>query len=154
MIDIAWEETVSAGRDIITQGDEDADIQKSRENQRTRKQEQKEREKAEDAETSRFLQEWCKVLDRQEQEEVELKSQANRKLSQEHKKMVEIARRKGESDKSLEGEVALKAKRAIEADTIEFHSYAENCIRDYSAEGKNVIPLIKELREFRKRVLE
>jgi len=48
----------------------------------------------------------------------------------------------------------LKAKRAIEADTIEFHSYAENCIRDYSAEGKNVIPLIKELREFRKRVLE
>merc|ERR1719506_155797 len=151
MIDIAWEETVSAGRDIITQGDEDADIQKSRENQRTRKQEQKEREKAEDAETSRFLQEWCKVLDRQEQEEVELKSQANRKLSMEHKKMVEIQRRKKEQDKVAESEVGVRAKKAIEADTIEFHAYAESCIRDYASEGKNVIPLIKELREFRKK---
>jgi len=130
------------------------DIQKSRAQQIARKQAQREQEKAEDAETAKFLQEWCKVLDRQEQEEVELKNHANRKLSQEHKKMVEIARRKVESDKSQEGEVALKARRAIEADTIEFHSYAENCIRDYSAEGKNVIPLIKELREFRKRVLE
>merc|ERR1719261_464811 len=132
----------------------EADIQKSRAQQIARKVSEREREKSEDAETAKFLQEWCKVLDRQEQEEVELKNQANRKLSQEHRKMVEISRRKQESDKSMEGEVSLKAKRAIEADTIEFHSYAENCIRDYSAEGKNVIPLIKELREFRKRVLE
>merc|ERR1719313_2888111 len=132
----------------------EADIQKSRVQQIARKQAEREREKAEDAETAKFLHEWCKVLDRQEQEEVELKNQANRKLSLEHKKSVEIARRRVEADKSQEAEVALKAKRAIEADTIEFHSYAENCIRDYSAEGKNVIPLIKELREFRKRVLE
>jgi len=132
----------------------EADIQKSRRQQIARKQAEREREKSEDAETAKFLQEWCKVLDRQEQEEVELKSSANRKLSQEHKKNVEIARLKKEQDKSLENEVALKAKRAIEADTIEFHSYAENCIRDYSNEGKNVIPLIKELREFRKKVIE
>jgi len=130
------------------------DIQKSRVAQIQRKQSEREQSKSEDAETAKFLQEWCKVLDRQEQEEVELKSHANRKLSCEHKKMVEIARRKVEADKGQEGEVSQKAKRAIEADTIEFHSYAENCIRDYSSEGKNVIPLIKELREFRKRVLE
>jgi len=130
------------------------DIQKSRQQQISRKQSEREREKSEDAETAQFLQQWCKVLDRQEQEEVELKSHANRKLSLEHRKMVEIARRKKEQDKGQEGEVSLKAKRAIEADTIEFHSYAENCIRDYATEGKNVIPLIKELREFRKRVLE
>jgi len=132
----------------------EGDIQKSRVQQIQRKQSERERDKSEDAETAKFLQEWCKVLDRQEQEEVELKSHANRKLSQEHRKMVEIQRRKVEMDKSQEGEVSMKAKRAIEADTIEFHSYAENCIRDYSSEGKNVIPLIKELREFRKRVLE
>jgi len=132
----------------------EADIQKSRVQQIKRKQDEREQMKGEDAETAKFLTEWCKVLDRQEQEEVELKNQANRKLSQEHKKMVEIGRRTLETDKSLEAEVSLKAKRAIEADTIEFHSYAENCIRDYSSEGKNVIPLIKELREFRKKVLE
>jgi len=132
----------------------ETDIQKSRVQQIQRKQAERERDKSEDAETAKFLSEWCKVLDRQEQEEVELKNQANRKLSLEHKKMVEVGRRRVETDKAQESEVSLKAKRAIEADTIEFHSYAENCIRDYSSEGKNVIPLIKELREFRKRVLE
>merc|ERR1719313_2160556 len=86
------------------------DIQKSRVAQIQRKQAEREREKSEDAETAKFLQEWCKVLDRQEQEEVELKNHANRKLSLEHKKMVEINRRKGETDKSLEAEVSLKAK--------------------------------------------
>merc|ERR1719326_381920 len=79
------------------------DIQKSRAQQIARKQAQREQEKAEDAETAKFLQEWCKVLDRQEQEEVELKNQANRKLAGEHKKMVEIQRRRKETDKDLEG---------------------------------------------------
>merc|ERR1719454_2551675 len=87
------------------------DIQKSRVQQIARKQAEREREKSEDAETAKFLHEWCKVLDRQEQEEVELKNQANRKLSLEHKKTVEIARRKGETDKLQEGEVAMRAKR-------------------------------------------
>jgi len=131
-----------------------ADITKSRALQVARKTAEREREKYEDAETAKFLQDWCKVLDKQEADEIELKKDAARKLSMDHKKMTEIQRRKTEQDKIQEGEVALKAKRAIEADTIEFHSYAENIIRDYSDEGKNVIPLIKELREFRKRVLE
>lgn len=42
----------------------------------------------------------------------------------------------------------------MEADTLEFHGYAEHVIREYAEEGKNVIPLIKELRDFRKRVME
>ena len=32
--------------------------------------------------------------------------------------------------------------------------YAEEQIKGYASEGKNIIPLIKELRSFRKRVLE
>merc|ERR1719155_352285 len=88
----------------------EADIQKSRVQQIARKQAEREQQKSEDAETAKFLHEWCKVLDRQEQEEVELKNQANRKLSLEHRKMVEISRRKGEQDKGQEGEVSLKAK--------------------------------------------
>merc|ERR1719352_1847197 len=88
----------------------EADIQKSRQQQIARKQAEREREKSEDAETAKFLQEWCKVLDRQEQEEVELKNQANRKLSQEHCKTVEIARRRVEADKVGESDVAVKAK--------------------------------------------
>lgn len=132
----------------------EADIMQSRAAQLERKRAQREREKHEDVETAKFLGEWCKVLDKQEQEEVDLKNEANRKLAQEHKKQVEIQRRRREDEKTQEAGIALHAKKALEADTMEFHSYAEKCIRNYSEEGKNVIPLIKELREFRKRVLE
>jgi len=130
------------------------DIQRSRAAQIERKRAQREKDKAEDAETAKFLGEWCKVLDKQEQEEHEAKNAASRKLASEHKKMVEINRRRTEEDKRSNEGVAIHAKKAMEADTIEFHAYAEKCIRGYSDEGKNVIPLIKELREFRKKVFE
>merc|ERR1719221_2132564 len=130
------------------------DIQNSRAAQIRRKQAQRQKDKAEDVATANFLGEWCKVLDKQEQEEVELKNAASRKLAEEHKKQVEVQRRRKEEEKRQEGMVAVHAKKALEADTVEFHNYAEQCIRGYSEEGKNVIPLIKELREFRKRVLE
>jgi len=130
------------------------DIKASRIQQIDRKRSERERDKAEDNETAVFLKDWCKVLDKQEQEEYLLKADAARKLSSEHKKSVEIVRRRKEETKKQEDQVALRAKKAMEADTLEFHSYAEDCIKDFATEGKNVIPLIKELREFRKRVLE
>merc|ERR1712217_854436 len=124
------------------------DINKSRAAQIQRKAQQRTKDKAEDVETAKFLGEWCKVLDKQEQEELEMKNAANRKLAQEHKKMVEIQRRRTEDDKTGDAGVAIHAKKALESDTLEFHTYAEKCIIGYSEEGKNVIPLIKELREF------
>jgi len=132
----------------------DEDIQKSRQAQLDRKSATRAREKAEDAETAKFLAEWCKVLDKQESEENNLKDEAARKLAGEHKKMVDLQRKKKMAERHSELSVAGHAKKVMEADTLEFHGYAEKCIRDYSTEGKNVIPLIKELREFRKRVEE
>lgn len=108
----------------------------------------------EDAETARFLGEWCKVLDKQEGEEGELKKIAARKLAEEHQKMAHLSRQKKSNEKKTDEGVCLRAKKAMEADTIEFHNYAEQVIRGYCEEGKNVLPLIKELRDFRKRVLD
>lgn len=132
----------------------EGDIQKSRKAQIERKQAQRQREMAEDAETAQFLGQWCKVLDKQEQEENEAKREAAVKLSQGHMNQMGISRQKSDANKRQEEHVAVHARKAIEADTLEFHQYAEKAIRDYSAEGKNVIPLIKELRDFRKRVLQ
>jgi len=132
----------------------EADVMTNRAQQIERKLAQRQRARAEDVETARFLGEWCQVLDKQEQEENEMKRAANVKLAEEHKKQVEIARRRKEEEKKQEAMVSVHAKKALEADTIEFHTYAERCIREYSEEGKNVIPLIKELREFRKRALD
>eukprot|EP00438_Fugacium_kawagutii_P008374 Skav228130 [mRNA] locus=scaffold1220:348083:353490:+ [translate_table: standard] len=70
------------------------DIQKSRQAQIQRKQNARAKEKAEDAETAKFLAEWCKVLDKQagngtwhgrisqEQEENRLKDEAAKKLAE------------------------------------------------------------------------
>merc|ERR1719231_1494917 len=130
------------------------DIDHSRRAQIMRKSDERDREKAEERETAQFLGEWCKVLDKQEHDEQLIKRSANIKLRDEHRKQVEIHRRRTQEAKRQDDQVAVRAKKSMEADTVEFHGYAEQVIRDYAEEGKNVIPLIKELREFRKRVLE
>jgi len=135
-------------------GNWEADVMASRKAQLERKRRERERERAEDVETAHFLGEWCKVLDHQEQEEQGMKRATAKKLAAEHRKHTEVVSRRREEEKKQEAQVAIHAKKALEADTVEFHSYAEKCIRGYSEEGKNVIPLIKELRDFRKRVLE
>lgn len=130
------------------------DIFKSRNAQMARRQAQRQRDRAEDAETAKFLGEWCKVLDHQEQEEQDTKRAAAQKLQGEHLKQIAHGSSKGNMGKKQEEMVAAHARKAIEADTVEFHEYAEQAIRDYAAEGKNVIPLIKELRDFRKRAMQ
>lgn len=128
-----------------------ADIEKSRTAQIDRKRSQRERERSEDAETAEFLQEWTKVLDRQEANEVAVRKGAANALQSEHKKACEISRQKKEEDRKLGVGVKVQAKKAIEADAAEFHQYAEDMIRQYANDGKNVIPLIKDLRDARKR---
>ncbi|CAK9034292.1 unnamed protein product [Durusdinium trenchii] len=67
------------------------DIQKSRQAQIQRKQNARAKEKAEDAETAKFLAEWCKVLDKQEQEENRLKDEAAKKLAEDHSELNRMA---------------------------------------------------------------
>lgn len=49
-------------------------------------------------------------------------------------------------------------KASVEAQALQdqqeknFYSYAERCIRDWEAAGKNVKPLIIELKNYRKRI--
>lgn len=133
---------------------QNADMHKSRQQQIERRRQERERAKVDEKEAAEFGREWCKVLDKQEHEEFQLKAEANRSLAMERKAMVGIKTHKKETTKTHEEQVALRAKKAMEADTLEFHGYAEDQIRSYAQQGKNVIPLIKELREFRKRVLE
>jgi len=64
----------------------ETDILKSRVAQISRKKAEREREKSEDAETAKFLGEWCKVLDKQEEEEQEMKKVAARKLADDIRK--------------------------------------------------------------------
>lgn len=48
---------------------------------------------------------------------------------------------------------ALKSKALNEQQEKNFYSYAEKAIADWQAQGKNVKPLIMELKNYKKRVL-
>jgi hypothetical protein len=47
---------------------------------------------------------------------------------------------------------AVEAQALLDQQEKNFYSYAERCIRDWEAQGKNVKPLIIELKNYRKRI--
>merc|ERR1719389_250173 len=130
------------------------EIDTSRRMQVERKRAQTDREKAEEHELSTFWKEWCGRLDELDEQEKTQRRLAAKKLAQEQLMQKEVRKRREEEEKRRESTVAVSAQSALEADTLEFHQYAEEQIKKYATEGKNIIPLIKELRSFRKRVLE
>lgn len=89
-------------------------------------------------------------IDAREKEDQCKKYLAARKLNQEQLKQAELKRRKQEQDRLDQLEIVAIAKQAEEADALEFHAYAEKAIRQYAEEGKNVIPMIKELQARKK----
>ena len=48
---------------------------------------------------------------------------------------------------------ALKTQAPLDQQEKNFYSYAEKCIQDWQAQGKNVKPLIMELKNYKKRVV-
>merc|ERR1719375_2440917 len=128
------------------------EIDTSRRMQVERKRAQTDREKAEEHELSTFWKEWCGRLDELDEQEKTQRRLAAKKLAQEQLMQKEVRKRREEEEKRRESTVAVSAQSALEADTLEFHQYAEEQIKKYATEGKNIIPLIKELRSFRQRV--
>mmetsp|Transcript_1272 Transcript_1272/g.2822 ORF Transcript_1272/g.2822 Transcript_1272/m.2822 type:complete len:473 (+) Transcript_1272:153-1571(+) len=127
------------------------DVDKSRQQQIKRKVLQRQTEKKEEIEMSEFWGQWCKHLENEEKQEETLKFEAAKNLQAEHlKQMAQNSKRKNH-DREVELLVCEKAQQAIEMDSLEYYKYAEAMIREYAEDGKNVIPLIKELKEYRKR---
>ena len=48
---------------------------------------------------------------------------------------------------------SLHAQALLDQQEKNFYSYAERCIAEWQAQGKNVKPLILELKNYRKRIL-
>ena len=47
----------------------------------------------------------------------------------------------------------MKTQALLDQQEKNFYSYAEKCIQDWQAQGKNVKPLIMELKNYKKRVV-
>ena len=60
---------------------------------------------------------------------------------------------KTEEEYRRELDAATRANALIDQNEKEFYSYAEKCIKEWQSAGKNVVPLILELKNYKKKVV-
>ena len=66
---------------------------------------------------------------------------------------MDIKTQRVEQDYKQQLTEATKANALIDQNEKEFYSYAEKCIKEWQDSGKNVTPLILELKNYKKRVV-
>ena len=127
-------------------------IEKSRQHQIARKTQEKTQEQKEEEEFKAFWQVRMNELAEIERQEKEDQRQRAVQLQHYHKKQMDYKARKLEQEAAVEGELARQAEEVQQADTNQFNSYAEQCLKEWAAQGKNITPLILELKNYRKKV--
>ena len=88
-----------------------------------------------------------------EEQEKEEERQRAAELSNFQKGQADIKNRIAIQEFQQEQANALKTQALNDQQEKNFYSYAEKCIQDWQAQGKNVKPLIMELKNYKKRVL-
>lgn len=117
-----------------------------------KKQYQKEREKFEDKE---FLNQWNEKMKlMKEDEKLELFEIRNRSknLQNYHKYQMEIRKKKAEDDFKTDMENAYKSKLMLQNENDEFLKYAEGWIGEYYKDGKDITPLLLDLKGYKKKI--
>ena len=78
--------------------------------------------------------------------------QRNVYLSNNHKAHIEVKRQKAEEYFVKEHEDAYKTKLMLNSEQDEFLKYAEGWVRDYYNQGKDITPLILDLKNYKKKL--
>ena len=128
-------------------------IERSRQLQIGRKKAEKEASLREDAEFAAFWKQRCDELNKAEDAErmedkerhAELVAFLAKQAEDKHKNTVKQFKDKQEN--------ALKTQALLDQQEKNFYSYAEKCISEWQGQGKNVKPLIMELKNYKKRLL-
>lgn len=69
------------------------------------------------------------------------------------RKQVDDKNRKAQEDFIAEQHAALRNNALKDQQDKNFYSYAEKCIAEWSSQGKNVKPLLMELKNYKKKVV-
>lgn len=88
-----------------------------------------------------------------EEQEKEEEKHRNTEIAQFLKKQLNNKNQKAIKDFYDDQEAALKAQAMADQQEKNFYSYAEKAIAEWGAQGKNVKPLILELKGYKKRVV-
>ena len=127
-------------------------IEKSRSAQLERKRMEADKKKQEEREFSEFWKlrnEELAIADQQEKDE---NRQRQLELNAYIRKQIDDKNRKAQETFINEQHEALRNGALMDQQEKNFYSYAEKCIAEWSSQGKNVKPLIMELKNFKKRL--
>ena len=130
-----------------------AAIERSRQLQIQRKQAMKNAAKQEEKEFAQFWQVRNEELQMAEEQEREEERQRAQELSKFQKNQAEIKNKIAVQEFMQQQADALKTQALLDQQEKNFYSYAERCIEEWQTQGKNVKPLIMELKNYKKRVL-
>jgi hypothetical protein len=127
-----------------------AEIKQQREDVKRKKEEQKLKEKNEDM---KFVEEWknkMKLLEQQERDEKIAKKIRDKNLAEYQRLQLEEKKRIAKADFYKLNEDAYKIKYQLGKEDDDFIKYAEYWIREYKKQGKNINPMLLELKSYKK----
>ena len=127
-------------------------IDKSRKQQADRRAHEKFMAKEEEEQFAMFWKEKMEELSELERMEESEKRERAQQLQNFHKKQMDFKARKAEQEALIEEELAKQSLKMQEDEQLQFHSYAEKCLKEWSTQGKNITPLILELKNYKKRI--
>jgi hypothetical protein len=128
-------------------------IDKSRKQQIDRRSQEKHMAKDEEEQFAMFWKEKMTELSELERMEENEKRERAKQLQNFHKKQMDFKARKAEQEALIEEELAKQSLKMQEDEQLQFHSYAEKCLKEWSVQGKNITPLILELKNYKKRIV-
>ena len=125
-------------------------IAEQREYVKRKKEEKKIQEKKEDAE---FVDDWkrkMKQLEEDEKQEYLALRERNRNLAEYQKMQYDEKKKLALKQFEQLNEDSYKTKMMLDKENDEFLKYAESCIKDYHKQGKDITPLLLELKRYKK----
>lgn len=128
-------------------------IEQSRHHQIAKKVAAKEQSQQEEKEFSEFWKIRNEELELARQQEVEEERLRCEELKGYLHKQMEDKQRKIEEQFRLELQAQAKAQALLDHNEKQFYSYAEECVKGWHESGKNVKPLILELKNYKKRLV-
>lgn len=117
-----------------------------------RKKVEKEREVCEDKE---FLEAWkikMKAMQDDERQEISDIRLRAKNLQNYHRYQMDIRKQKAEDDFKEDLENAFKTKLMLQNEQDEFLKYAEGWIQEYYKDGKDILPMLLDLKQYKKKI--
>ena len=128
-------------------------IERSRQQQISRKQAERNYEKQQEKEFQEFWKIRNEELQIAEQQEKEEERMRKAELQNNHKQMIDQKRIKTELDYKKELQDAANTQAMVDFNSKQFYSYAESCVKNWQEQGKNIKPLVLELKTYNQRII-